>query len=134
MHLFLEMRSNDDTPVEKVSKTSPPVNLSVAVPETLRKAGRTFYLLTVHDGKTALIAKGTRNTLVGNCDRFSTFLIAYQDTVVTSPNEATESTADSSSKSLWPKTGDISDASALFVLAAAMAFASAGLLRWRERS
>ena len=56
-----------------------PVHLSVDVPESLRKDGRTFYLIRFHDGETAVIAQGTGNTLKGESDRFSTYAIAYTD-------------------------------------------------------
>jgi len=97
-----------------------PVHLSVDVPESLRKDGRTFYLIRYHNGETAVIAQGTGNTLKGESDRFSTYAIAY-----------TDGPAAAKAASSAPKTGD--DLPAIPAVIALAVIAGAGVLVSRRK-
>ena len=55
------------------------VSFSLQVPENLRKAGRTFFLLSCHDGEVKMIGSSATNDLTGKSSLFSTYAIAYKD-------------------------------------------------------
>ena len=63
----------------KLTEAGCPVDLTVSVPAELQKDGRTFYLLSCHDGTVTVAAQGTGDTLAWTTDKFSTYLIAYKD-------------------------------------------------------
>ena len=67
-----------------------PVSVTVTIPEALRHApvgfSRSFTLVCIHDGvATALPTHRSGDTLTASTDRFSTYVIAYQDTAAWTP-------------------------------------------------
>ena len=67
-----------------------PVSVTVTIPEALRHApvgfSRSFTLVRLHDGvATALPTHRSGDTLTASTDRFSTYVIAYQDTAAWTP-------------------------------------------------
>ena len=74
------------------------LSFSVSVPKSLKKEGRTFYLLSVHEGKGELLAEGTGDVLEAKSDRFSTYLIAYADTSSGSSPDSKDGAKNSSSQ------------------------------------
>ncbi len=85
INLFKKVGSNDAT---KVTETNGKVKASIVIPESLRKSGRTFELIRVHDGVATAIA-GTydekTHVFTFETDKFSTYALAYKDSAVTSP-------------------------------------------------
>lgn len=92
-----------------IGESPVPVRFTLEVPEALRqgsaKTARTFYLIRVHDGQTAVIAQGSDAVLEAESDVFSPHLLAYKD--------ATANRADGSHKGMptggkpsTPATGD----------------------------
>ena len=63
----------------KLESVPVPLELSVEVPEAIRVAGRTHYLLRAHGGEASEIARGTQDVLVGESSLFSTYLLASKD-------------------------------------------------------
>ena len=63
----------------KLSEVPAPIQMTVQVPESLRKDGRTFYLLHCHDGEAAVVAEGAGPELSWEGDKFSTYAIGYKD-------------------------------------------------------
>ncbi len=61
------------------------ITVVVEIPTALRNTNtslvRTFYIIRIHDGKAEILAQGTGTSLTIQSDKFSTYLIAYKDTV-----------------------------------------------------
>ena len=62
-----------------ITDTGKPVILIIAIPENLRKEGRVFFLVRVHDGAAEVIAQSTGDSLEASSSLFSTYAIAYVD-------------------------------------------------------
>ncbi len=98
--LFLELdltkKVGDAAPVE-ITELSKPVTITIAVPEELQKAGRTFVVYRLHDGKVDELKDLDNDpaTVTIETDRFSTYALAYADAKV-APN-----TADTAPVALW---------------------------------
>ena len=69
----------EDRDTARMTSVAAPLKLMAEVPESLQKDGRTFYLLSCHDGEVTLVAQGKDTTLSWESDVFSTCLIAYSD-------------------------------------------------------
>lgn len=69
--------------LEKVGIYQTPIGFKfiIKIPEALKKDGRTFYLVRLHNGESAILATTTDNELSGETDLFSIYLIAYKDAV-----------------------------------------------------
>lgn len=65
---------------KKVTSTSHPIAVTVAVPDRLRGGGREFVILRVHNGSVALLEDedSAANTVTFETDRFSTYVLAYK--------------------------------------------------------
>ena len=55
------------------------IEIKFEVPENLRKKGRTFYFLRLHDGKVDVVGKTTGKAVTAKTDKFSTYALAYTD-------------------------------------------------------
>ena len=91
----------DDEQV-KLAEVSTPVSITMKMPKSLRKDGRTFYVLRYHDGKVSVVAKGEGASFSWESDKFSTYAISYKDAEEAVPVDAdkpepTKSSASSSS-------------------------------------
>ncbi|MCR5101893.1 MAG: Ig-like domain-containing protein [Butyrivibrio sp.] len=71
----------DGTNVGNVTDLTGNIQLTVSIPETLMKDGRTFIIGRYHNGKTDVVGKGTGSTATIETDGFSTYAIAYYDEV-----------------------------------------------------
>ena len=72
------------------------------VPDSLKKAGRTFWLLRLHDEKADILATTTGDTLSGETNLFSTYLIAYKDAETPTPTpKPVPKTGDQDQPGLW---------------------------------
>ena len=78
--IFKKVGTNTE---EKVHELNGKLKVSMIIPENLRKAGRTYSLIRVHDG-VAEIIDGTYNagtyTFTFETDKFSSYAILYKDT------------------------------------------------------
>ena len=95
INLFKKVGGNA---ASKITETNGKVRASIIIPESLRKSGRTFEIIRVHDGvATAITGTYDENTHVFTfeTDKFSTYAIAFKDA------NSTATTA--------PKTGDPND-------------------------
>ena len=64
----------------KITETNGAVGITIEIPESLRKDGRTFYVIRVHDGAGEIIpSKQEGNFIRFTTDRFSTYALAYVD-------------------------------------------------------
>ena len=120
INLFKKVGSSDAT---KVTETNGKVKASIVIPESLRKSGRTFEIIRVHDGVATVIA-GTydENTHVFTfeTDQFSTYALAYKDPASssdsTSTSDSNSSNSSNSTQSTAPKTGDPNDIRVWYLL------------------
>ena len=125
----------------KLTEVSTPVQLSVDVPESLRKNGRTFYLLRFHDGEATVVAEGAGPSLAWETDKFSTYAIAYKDAetpssaasskTTTSSNPATLN--DSSVATVSAKTGDPLQLAVIACIVIAIAAGAVALFSARRK-
>jgi len=123
INLFKKVGSNDAT---KVSETNGKVKASIVIPEGLRKSGRTFEIIRVHDGVASAI-EGTydENTHVFTfeTDKFSTYALAYKDSAVAGGNSTLPTS---------PKTGDTNDVRVWYLLLIA-SFGGLGFLELSKK-
>lgn len=63
----------------KLDEVPIPVKLTAKAPDSLRKDGRTFFLLHAHNREVTKAAEGKGDTLGWETDKFSTYLLAYKD-------------------------------------------------------
>ena len=125
INLFKKVGNNDAT---KVSETNGKIKASIVIPKKLRKSGRTFEIIRVHNGEaTTITGTYTKKTHVFTfeTDKFSTYAIAYKDaasstdsestdssssaTSTTTSSTATSSTGSATTTATAPKTGETSD-------------------------
>ena len=79
INLYKKVGNNEAV---KVTKTNGNVEVSLVMPEDLRKEGRTFGIVRVHDNMAALISAsyaGDSHLLTFKTDGFSTYAIVYKD-------------------------------------------------------
>lgn len=80
------------------------LKLSIEIPSNLRKEGRKFAVVRVHNGAATLI-EGTfdssNNTFTFETDKFSTYAVVYTDGKSATTNEPSIQTGDSSMAALW---------------------------------
>lgn len=126
INLFKKVGSNDAT---KVTETKGKVKASIVIPENLRKSGRTFEIIRVHDGVATAIA-GTydesTHVFTFETDKFSTYALAYKDATSSDNNSSTSdsstssdsssSNSSNSTQSTAPKTGDPNDIRVWYLL------------------
>ena len=64
-----------------LNKLSKPIPITLVIPEDLQVAGRTFYVIRVHDGKVDKLplTKNADGSYTFTTDRFSTYALAYED-------------------------------------------------------
>ena len=132
INLFKKVGSNDAT---KVTETNGKIKASIVIPKKLRKSGRTFEIIRVHNGEaTTITGKYTKKTHVFTfeTDKFSTYAIAYKDaasstdsestdssstaTTLTTTTTTTASTGSTSTTATAPKTGDANDVRVWYLL------------------
>ena len=114
INLFKKVGGNDAT---KVTETNGKVQASIVIPEGLRKSGRTFEIIRVHDGEAAAI-EGTydENTHVFTfeTDKFSTYALVYKD--LASSSDSGSSDSSNNTQPTTPKTGDPNDIRVWYLL------------------
>ncbi|GEM_PF-5537466 len=102
INLFKKVGNNEAV---KVTKTNGNVEVSLVMPEDLRKEGRTYGIVRVHDDMATLIAASyarDSHALTFKTDGFSTYAIVYKDGTATggnTPSNTSTSTDNSSSGS-----------------------------------
>ncbi len=116
LDLTLYKKVGNADPV-KVTQTQGKVKISIVIPESLRKEGRTFEIIRVHAG-VATVITGTYDASTGvytfETELFSTYVLAYKDRVAEQPASNTSTSTDTSSAAPaatttsdgLPKTGD----------------------------
>ena len=90
----------------RIEKTVKPLQLSVTVPDELRSSGRTHYLIRGHGDATAVLATTQGDSLEGQSDLFSPYLLAHIDGSAPSPKPSPSPSSKSST--VVPNTGDSS--------------------------
>jgi hypothetical protein len=106
--LSVLLKVNGET-IGNITTLSKPIVFTMTVPEDLVKTGRTFYIIRIHNGsaeKLEAVFNSENNTLTFETDKFSTYALAYTDSVNNTDNETTE----------VPQTGDDGNAELWFVL------------------
>ncbi|MCR5515911.1 MAG: hypothetical protein K6F41_05575, partial [Lachnospira sp.] len=120
INLFKKVGSNDTT---KVTETNGKVQASIVIPESLRKSGRSFEIIRVHDGVPTVIS-GTydENTHIFTfeTDKFSTYALTYKDLASSSDigttSDSSSSNSSNSTQSSTPETGDPNDIRVWYLL------------------
>lgn len=94
--------SVDGLPERAVNQTALPAKLAIEIPESLRKEGRTFWLIRCHDGAAEVLATTDGNVIEAESDLFSVYLIAHRDagSSTSTVKSATPSTGDTSHRGL----------------------------------
>lgn len=67
----------DDKKEGNISETAGKLTFQVAIPETLKKDGRKFYVLRAHDGKVEKLPVNEDGTF--ETDKFSSYMLVYED-------------------------------------------------------
>lgn len=92
-----------DEELGKITTTTEKLTFQVAVPEELKKEGRTFIVIRVHDGKVEELKTVEKDgMLTFETDKFSTYALTYKDAEPTKP--ATKP----ATKPTTPNTSDMS--------------------------
>lgn len=88
-----------DEELGKITTTTEKLTFQVAVPEELKKEGRTFIVIRVHDGKVEELKTVEKDgMLIFETDKFSTYALTYKDAEPTKP----------ATKPTTPNTSDMS--------------------------
>lgn len=88
-----------DEELGKITTTTEKLTFQVAVPEELKKEGRTFIVIRVHDGKVEELKTVEKDgMLIFETDKFSTYALTYKDVEPTKP----------ATKPTTPNTSDMS--------------------------
>ena len=82
LNMFMQVENGE---IRQITETLKEVSFSIAVPEELKKPGRTFYLIRVHNGERKVLASTTGDVLEGKTNLFSTYMIAYKDAPTATP-------------------------------------------------
>lgn len=127
-----------DQEAQKITNTNGMTKISVLVPEELRKSGRMYEIIRVHNGVSTVILPAydaETYTLTFETDQFSTYAIVYKDNTQTKVEEApvnpvTNKTqnAQVTNKSNAPATGDSFDPIMLFVIMGGALLAILGIM------
>ena len=72
----------------KIETLKTPLKFTVEIPEAMRAANRTHYLVRMHGGKAQAIANGKDTVLAAESDKFSTYVLAYMDVTGGSPKDS----------------------------------------------
>ena len=99
MSMFKQVTGQNKTAVHQ---TATAFRFSIKVPDSLKNAGRTFWLLRLHNDKADILASTTGDTLSGETNLFSTYLIAYKDAETPTPTpKPVPKTGDQDHPGLW---------------------------------
>lgn len=78
----------DDKNEGLISETNEKLTFKVAIPENLKKDGRKFYVLRLHDGKIDKLPVNEDGTF--ETDKFSSYMLVYEDVKATTPETKPE--------------------------------------------
>lgn len=78
----------DDKNEGLISETNEKLTFKVTIPENLKKDGRKFYVLRLHDGKIDKLPVNEDGTF--ETDKFSSYMLVYEDVKVTTPESKPE--------------------------------------------
>ena len=87
----------DGVPIGTITATAAAIPISVDVPATLQKAGRTFIVLKNHNGDISEVGRGTGTSVPISTDSFSTYAIAYSDNIAAPVNPANPTSSNNGS-------------------------------------
>lgn len=80
----------DDKNEGLITQTTKGLTFKVTIPESLKKEGRKFYVLRLHDGKIDKLEVSTEGTFT--TDKFSSYMLVYEDVAKPTPPETKPST------------------------------------------
>ena len=83
----IELLINDESK-GLIPETSEKLTFKVAIPENLKKDGRKFYVLRLHDGKIDKLPVNENGTF--ETDKFSSYMLVYEDVKATTPETKPE--------------------------------------------
>lgn len=75
----------DDKNEGLITQTTKGLTFKVAIPESLKKEGRKFYVLRLHDGKIDKLEVSTEGTFT--TDKFSSYMLVYEDVATPTTSE-----------------------------------------------
>ena len=100
----------DGATLGTITNTKAPLTFQIAVPEDLKKEGRTFAIIRIHEGKADVLNTVESNGLLTfTTDKFSTYALAYKDASATGTTDSTDKdtgvenpkSGDNSGLALW---------------------------------
>lgn len=73
---------------EKITETNVPITIMFELPEALRGEGRTYVVIRIHNGETAVLfdLDGDTNTVTIETNRFSTYALTYSEKTNAAPS------------------------------------------------
>ncbi|MCR5013016.1 MAG: InlB B-repeat-containing protein, partial [Lachnospiraceae bacterium] len=77
--LYIKDKNDTSTEYGTISETEGDVEIIVTIPKNLRRYGRTFYILRIHNGEIEVVGSGTEDEVPVKTDSFSTYALAYTD-------------------------------------------------------
>lgn len=83
----IELLINDESK-GLIPETSEKLTFKVAIPENLKKDGRKFFVLRLHDGKIDKLPVNENGTF--ETDKFSSYMLVYEDVKATTPESKPE--------------------------------------------
>jgi hypothetical protein len=93
-----------------VTQTDGNVSVSITIPQDLYKSNYSYKILRIHDGEATLLnATQDGQTLTFETDRFSTYVLMYEEVAVQNPAAAPDAKDTAKKDSGVPKTGDDSN-------------------------
>ena len=97
LDISILVKSNG-TEIAKLTELSEPIEFKIKIPEKIKKEGRTYDIVRIHDGKAEkLSAKEKDGYLIFKTNKFSYYALSYTDseTVTTTADDKTVQTSDS---------------------------------------
>jgi hypothetical protein len=93
-----------------VTQTDGNVSVTITIPQELYKSNYSYKILRIHDGEATLLdAAQDGQTLTFETDRFSTYVLMYEEVAVQNPAAAPDAKDTAKKDSKVPKTGDDSN-------------------------
>lgn len=118
LSMYAKENSGETT---KISNLNGNLQVSISVPESLRRENRSYEIIRLHEGDAdAVILQGTYDeetcTFTFETDRFSLYAIAYKDADQSVDSTKTVNTASVSSTATSPKTGETTNMTSCLVI------------------
>ena len=85
LDLSMYKKIGNDSPTKLTDLHGHKISFTLAIPAGLRKAGRTFFIVRLHELLAQIIARGSGDSITGESDLFSTYALIYVDEAQPTP-------------------------------------------------